>query len=84
MTKYINMETTNQIKKNLILKIKSSNDLVFLKSIQSLFESTEQDFYELSPEQENSISIGRQQIKNGQFSESKTVISEMREWLGTN
>lgn len=59
------METTNQIKKNLILKIKSSNDLVFLKSIQSLFESTEQDFYELSPEQENSISIGRKKIKNG-------------------
>lgn len=75
------MDTTAQIKNNLISRIKDSKDLNFLKALQTIFDTSEQALYQLSPEQENSISIGRKQIKNGQFSSNESVISEKREWL---
>ena len=53
------MDTTSQIKNNLISRIKDSQDLNFLKALQTIFDTSEQTLYQLSPEQENSISIGR-------------------------
>ncbi|MDQ7918398.1 hypothetical protein RBU60_12520 [Mesonia sp. MT50] len=75
------MDMTAQIKKNLISRIKDSKDLKFLKALQTIFDTSEQALYPLSPEQERSISKGRKQIKNGQFSSNESVISETREWL---
>jgi len=75
------MDSTAQIKNNLISRIKNSTDLVFLKALQTIFDSSEQTLYELSSEQENSISIGREQIKNGHFLKNESVISEMKECL---
>lgn len=79
--KLIKMDTAAQIKNNLISRIKDSKDLNFLKALQTIFDSSEQASYQLSPEQEDSISIGRKQIKDGQFSSNESVISEMKEWL---
>lgn len=75
------MDMTAQIKNNLISRIKDSEDLNFLKALQTIFDTSEQALYQLSPEQEHSISIGRKEIKNGQFSSNESVISEMKEWL---
>ena len=75
------MDMTAQIKKDLISRIKNSKDLNFLKALQTIFDTSEQALYKLSPEQENSISTGREQLKNGQFSSNESVISEMKEWL---
>ena len=75
------MGNTTQIKEKLISRIKESNDLSILKALQEILDSSEQSIFKLSPEQETSISIGRQQIKNGEFSSNESVISEMREWL---
>ena len=75
------MGNTTQIKEKLISRIKESNDLSILKALQEILDSSEQSIFKLSPEQETSISIGREQIKNGEFSSNESVISEMREWL---
>lgn len=75
------MDITTQIKNNLISRIKDSKDLNFLKALQTIFDTSEQSLYQLSPEQENSIATGKEQIRNGAFSNNDSVISEMKEWL---
>ena len=75
------MDTTSQIKNNLISRIKDSNDIKFLKALQALFDSSEQSLFKLSPEQELAIQSGRAEISEGKYFENDSVISEMREWL---
>jgi predicted transcriptional regulator len=75
------MDSTAQIKNNLISRIRETKDLNFLKRIQSIFDSSEEDLFQLTNEQEKSIEIGREQIKNGNYSTHESVISEMKEWL---
>jgi len=75
------MDITTQIKNSLISRIKSSNDLNFLKALQTIFDSTEQSLYQLSPEQEDAIENGRTEIRNGDFIENDTLLAETKEWL---
>ena len=75
------MDVTAQIKNNLISRIESSKDLDFLKALQTIFDSSEQELYQLSTEQKEAISKSRNQIENGEFTSHESVISEMKEWL---
>lgn len=75
------MDMTAQIKNNLISRIKDSKDLSFLRALQTIFDTSEQALFQLTPEQSESIEIGRKDIKNGDFYDNNGVISEMREWL---
>jgi hypothetical protein len=75
------MDMTTQIKNSLISRIKDSNDMNFLKALQTIFDSSEQSLYQLSPEQNDSIIEGREEIKNGDYIENDQLISEMKEWL---
>lgn len=72
---------TTQIKNSLISRIKDSNDMNFLKALQTIFDSSEQSLYQLSPEQNDSILKGREEIKNGDYVENDQLISEVKEWL---
>ncbi|WP_223442561.1 hypothetical protein [Polaribacter litorisediminis] len=53
----------------------------FLKTLQTIFDTSEQALFQLSSEQETSILIGRKQIGAKEFSKNEVVISEMKEWL---
>ena len=75
------MDMTAQIKNNLISRIKASQDLNFLKALQTIIDSSEQELYQLSHNQKDSISTGRKHINKGQISSHESVISEMKEWL---
>ncbi|WP_296150784.1 hypothetical protein [uncultured Flavobacterium sp.] len=75
------MDMTAQIKNNLISRIKDSKDLNFLNALQTIFDSSEQALYQLSPEQQSSIEISRNEIRKGKFRKNDEVISDMREWL---
>lgn len=75
------MDTASQIKKNLISRIKDSKDLSFLRALQTIFDASEQALFQLTPEQSNSIEIGRDEIKNGSYFENNDVIAEMSAWL---
>ena len=75
------MDAVSQIKSNLISRIKNSKDLNFLKALQTIFDTSEQELYQLSTEQKNSITAGRKDIKNGNITDNEAVISEMKEWL---
>lgn len=75
------MNTTSQIKKNLISRIKESKDINLLNALQTIFDSSEQALFRLSPEQETAIEVGRNEIKNDQFFKNEEVISEMKQWL---
>lgn len=75
------MNMTTQIKNSLISRIKNSNDLNFLNALQTIFDSSEQALYQLSPDQNDSILKGREQIKNGDYIENDQLMSEMKKWL---
>ena len=75
------MDMTAQIKKSLILRIKNSKDLNFLNALQTIFDSSEQALFQLSPEQQSSIETGRNEIQEEQFFKNEEVISEMKQWL---
>lgn len=75
------MDTTAQIKNNLINRIKNSKDLNFLRALQTIFDTSEQALYELSTEQNEAIEAGRHEITNGTYKEHKEVMSEMKQWL---
>lgn len=75
------MDVTAQIKNNLISRIENSKDLDFLKALQTIFDSSEQELYQLTTEQKEAISKGRNQIENGEFTSHESVISEMKEWV---
>ena len=75
------MIDTIQLKNNLISRIQDSKDLNFLRALQIIFDSSEQSLFELNEQEEESIRIGRLQIKNGKFKEHGKVISELEEWL---
>ena len=75
------MNMTTQIKNSLISRIKDSNDVNFLKALQTIFDSSEQTLYQLSSEQNDSIVKGREEIKNGDYIENDQLMSEMKKWL---
>lgn len=75
----MNMKT--QIKKSLISRIKNSDDLNFLRALQTIFDSSEQALYQLSTEQNDSIIKGREEIKNGDYIENDQLMAEMKKWL---
>ena len=75
------MNMTTQIKNSLISRIKDSNDLDFLKALQTIFDSSENSLYQLSPEQNASILKGREEIKNGDYIENDQLMTEMKQWL---
>jgi hypothetical protein len=75
------MNTTEQIKRNLISRIKDSEDVNFLNALQTIFDSSEQALCKMSPDQESSIEKSRIEIEAGQYHKNDDVISEMKEWL---
>ncbi|MBC8005143.1 MAG: hypothetical protein H7X84_06695 [Verrucomicrobia bacterium] len=75
------MNMTTHIKNSLISRIKDSNDVNFLKALQTIFDSSEQSLYQLSIEQNASIIKGREEIKNGDYIENDQLMSEMKKWL---
>ena len=70
-----------QIKENLISRIKSSDDLNFLKALQTIFDSSEQSLYELNKKQIDSIEASRAEIQTGEIVDSTQAISDMKKWL---
>lgn len=75
------MDTTAQIKRNLINRIQNSNDINFLRALETIIESAEESLIQITQEQQSSIEIGRNEIKNGDFIENDKLISELKEWL---
>jgi hypothetical protein len=75
------MDIKTQIKNSLISRIRNSNDLNFLKALQTIFDTSEQSLYQLSPEQQNSIEQGREEIRSGDLVDNDQLMDEMREWL---
>lgn len=75
------MNTTEQIKRNLISRIKDSEDVNFLNALQTIFDSSEQALYKISSDQESSIEKSRVEIETGKYHKNDDVISEMKEWL---
>lgn len=75
------MDSTIQMKNNLISRIQSSKDVKFLKALQTIFDSSEQSLFELNEQQMESIDVSKNEIKNGESLENSKAISNLREWL---
>lgn len=77
----VRMDIKTQIKNSLISRIRNSNDLNFLKALQTIFDASEQSLYQLSLEQQHAIEQGREEIKNGKYVDNDQLMAEMKEWL---
>ena len=75
------MDIKTQIKNSLISRIRNSDDLNFLKALQTIFDASEQSLYQLSPEQQNSIEQSREEIRNGNLVDNDQLMVEMKGWL---
>ena len=75
------MDDTIQIKNNLISRIKNSKDLNFLKTLQAIFDSIEQDLFQLNETQDESVKVSRDEISSGNYIDNSTAISDIKEWL---
>ena len=75
------MDDVIQIKNNLISRIKNSKDLNFLKTLQAIFDSIEQDVFQLNDTQNESIKESRDEISSGNYIDNSTAISDIKEWL---
>ncbi|MFC5624245.1 hypothetical protein [Algoriphagus winogradskyi] len=75
------MDVSERIKKNLISRIKETQDIDLLKDIESIFDSKSDEVVDLTEDQLRAIETGRNQIKNGQFKAHQQVISEMKKRL---
>lgn len=65
----------------MISRIKESKDVNFLSALQTIFDASEQELYQLTAEQQSSIEISRSELQEGKFRKNDQVISELREWL---
>ncbi len=75
------MDIEVHIKENLISRIKNSNDLNFLKALQVIFDSSENELYQLNQEQKSSIEQGRKDVIEGKTKDHSEVMKETKEWL---
>ena len=75
------MDSTIHIKNNLISRIKNSTDLNFLKALQTIFDSSEQELFKMNNLQNESIEQSRSEIKNGDYIDNLKAISDIKEWL---
>ena len=75
------MASVLEIKNNLISRIQNSNDLDFLKALQTIFDNSEKGLYELSEVQIQSVEESRAQYQRGEIIPNEKAISDIKEWL---
>lgn len=75
------MESTATLKNELIQRIRNSDDIDFLNALKIILDTSEKTPYKLTDDQEKTIQLGREEIKNGEFIENSQVLAEARQWL---
>lgn len=75
------MDTTAKLKDSLISRIKSSKNLDFLKAIQVLLDTSEQELYTLNESQKKAIEASRREIEQGETITNEEVLSNAKKWL---
>ena len=75
------MNSEVYIKSNLISRIKNSKDLNLLKAIQTILDSTDENLFRLTHEQEKSIERGKNDLVNDKVTSHEVVMNETEEWL---
>jgi hypothetical protein len=76
--------TNTELKKQLIDKIEKIENHNLLEEAYRLLdlETRDEEVFNLSEAQKESINISREQIKNGQFLDHDKANQEIDEWLG--
>ena len=72
------MDASMQIKNNLINRIMETKDINFLNALQTIFDSSERELFQLNAQQSESILKSKEEIKNGDFFENDEVISDLK------
>lgn len=75
------MDIEVEIKENLISRIKNSKDLNLLKALQVIFDSSENELYQLNQKQLSSIEQGRKDVIEGKTKDHSEVIKDTKTWL---
>lgn len=75
------MNLAHKLQNDLINRIGQIEDVNFLKAIQSILDNSSKTVFELHEQQQTSISIGRNELKNGEGLDHQDVMDGMRSWL---
>ncbi|MEZ4852634.1 MAG: hypothetical protein R3B93_29445 [Bacteroidia bacterium] len=75
------MNLAHKLQNDLINRIGQIDDVNFLKAIQAILDTSNQEIFALSEAQERSIAKSRQQIQNGEGIAHKDVVNDLRSWL---
>lgn len=73
--------TSIDLKTKLIEMINGIEDIEFLEAIKTILDTKSENLYTLSDKHKESIEVGRQQIKDGNFLKNDEVFSELKEWI---
>jgi len=77
--------STAELKKKLIDKINQIHDFSFLETIDTILNTkaaeSSEDLFPLTSEQKESIRIGKEQIKTGEYKEHQQLMNDIRGWL---
>lgn len=75
------MESVATIKTNLINRIKNSENLEFLKALQTIFDATEKKAYPLSTAEENMLNERHESIQKGEYIAHDNAVTDLKQWL---
>jgi hypothetical protein len=74
--------TTMELKSILMHRIAGINDKSFLAAIKTIIEyKSEATIYNTTPDQQNAINEGREQLANGEYFTDEQVEKETNKWL---
>jgi len=75
------MNLAHKLQNDLIHRIGQIDDVNFLKAIQTILDNSDKTVFELNKQQQASISVSREELKNGEGIDHDAVIEDMRTWL---
>lgn len=75
------MNLAHKLQNDLINRIGQIDDVNFLKAIQTILDNSDKTVFELNEQQQTSISVSREELKNGEGIDHDTVIEGMKTWL---
>lgn len=69
------------LKTKLIERIKSTNNVLLLEELNTIFETNADDQYNLCDEQQNAINEAREDVANGNYSTNDEIQNKANKWL---
>jgi hypothetical protein len=75
------MSSVSSLKKDIISRIRASDDIDFLSAIKTILSKKEEDVFKLSQEQIEAIEAGMADVEAGRTIPHEEVMANIKSWL---